>query len=266
MFFFLIDAALAVGGVLLLIQQYQSGFQGAKKVGASLVRGLYKMLGTPTPAEQVDEVVGSLGRHKEVVRREVAKVRAYHQQFIESAATHRTLATRYAHAGNVALSRTEERLARAAAQKKLAHLKSAALFEGFAAALEKIIPTLEARLALSEDRHEAAKASAGILKAEISVATANEEVYQTLSGIESETGIPLGDKLEELRQQTRHQYLTSEHLLKLLPEAPDAEIAAFMEGIEVDEELAAARQQLALPSPDTQKLLDLPHQDTAGSA
>jgi hypothetical protein len=31
MFFFLIDAALAVGGVLLLIQQYQTGFQGAKK-------------------------------------------------------------------------------------------------------------------------------------------------------------------------------------------------------------------------------------------
>ena len=34
MFFFLIDAALAVGGLLLLIQQYQTGFQGAKKVGA----------------------------------------------------------------------------------------------------------------------------------------------------------------------------------------------------------------------------------------
>ena len=47
MFFFLIDAALAVGGVLLLLQQYQTGFQGAKKVGAELVRGLYKLIGTP---------------------------------------------------------------------------------------------------------------------------------------------------------------------------------------------------------------------------
>jgi phage shock protein A len=251
MFFFLIDAALAVGGVLLLIQQYQTGFQGAKKVGAELVRGLYKMIGTPMPEAQVDEVVGSIGRHTEAVRREVAKVRAYHQQFIESAGAHRTLAARYANAVNVALSRQEERLARAAAQKKIAHVKTAALFDGFAAALEKIMPTLEARLELTEDRHEAAKASAGILKAELSVATANEEVYQTLSGLESETGIPLGDKLEDLRQQTRHQYLTSEHLLQLLPETPDAEIEAFMKGIEVDEELDAARQQLALPRPDT---------------
>jgi phage shock protein A len=255
-FFFLIDAALAVGGVLLLIQQYQTGFQGAKKVGAELVRGLYKLMGTPTPAEQVDEVVGSLGRHTEAVRREVAKVRAYHQQFIESAAAHRTLAARYANAVNVALSRTEERLARMAAQKKLAHVKTAALFDGFAAALEKIMPTLEARLELAEDRHEAAKATAGILKAELSIATANEEVYQTLSGIESETGIPLGDKLEELRQRTRHEYLTSEHLLQLMPETPDAEIQSFMKGIEVDEELDAARQQLALPRPDTPKLPD----------
>jgi phage shock protein A len=247
MFFFLIDAALAVGGVLLLIQQYQTGFQGAKKVGAGLVRGLYTMIGTPTPAEQVDEVVGSLGRHTEAVRREVATVKAYHQQFVESAAAHRALAARYAHAINVALSRQEERLARVAAQKKLAHVKSASLFDGFAAALEKIMPTLEARLELTEDRHEAAKASAGIFKAELSVATANEAVYQTLSGIESETGIPLGGKLEDLRQQTRHQYLTSEHLLQLLPETPDAEIEAFMKGIEVDEELDAARQQLSLP-------------------
>jgi phage shock protein A len=251
MFFFLIDAALAVGAVLLLIQQYRTGFQGARKVGAELVRGLYKAIGTPTPAEQVDEVVGSLGRHTEAVRREVAKVRAYHQQFVESAAAHRGLANRYAYAVNVALSRKEERLARAAAQKKIAHVKTAVLFDGFAAALEKIIPTLEARLELTEDRHEAAKASAGILKAELGVATANEEVYQTLSGIESETGIPLGAKLEELRQQTRHQYLTSEHLLQLLPQTPDAEIQAFMKGIEVDEELDAARQQLALPRADT---------------
>jgi phage shock protein A len=256
MFFFLIDAALAVGGVLLLIQQYQTGFQGAKKVGAEVLRGLYKLVGTPTPAEQVDEVVGSLGRHTEAVRREVAKVRAYHQQFIESAAAHRTLAARYAHAVNVALSRKEERLARTAAQKKIAHVKTAALFDGFAAALDKIIPTLEARLELTEDRHEAAKASAGILKAELAVATANEAVYQTLSGIESETGIPLGDKLEELRQQTRHQYLTSEHLLQLLPQTPDAEIEAFMKGIEVDEELDAARQQLALPRADGPTLPD----------
>jgi phage shock protein A len=255
-FFFLIDAALVVGGVLLLIQQYQTGFQGAKRVGAELVRGLYKLIGTPTPAEQVDEVVGSLGRHTEAVRREVAKVRAYRQRFIESAASHRTLAARYANAVGVALSRNEERLARTAAQKKLAHLKTAALFDGFAAALEKIMPTLEARLELTEDRHEAAKASAGILKAELSVATANEAVYQTLNGIESETGIPLGDKLEALRQQTRHQYLTSEHLLQLLPETPDAEIQAFMKGIEVDEELEAARQQLALPRPDSPKLPD----------
>jgi phage shock protein A len=247
MFFFLIDAALAVGGVWLLIRQYQTGFQGAKQVGAELVRGLYKMLGTPTPAEQVDEVVGSLGRHTEAVRREVATVKAYHQQFIESAAAHRGLAERYAHAVNVALSRQEERLARGAAQKKLAHLKSAALFDGFAAALEKIMPTLEARLELTEDRHEAAKASAGILKAELSVATANEAVYQTLNGIESATGIPLGAKLDELRQQTRHQYLTSEHLLQLLPASPDAEIEAFMKSIEVDEELNEARQQLSLP-------------------
>jgi phage shock protein A len=224
------------------------------------------MIGTPTPEKQVDEVVGSFGRHREAVRREVAKISPYHQQFLESVAAHRTLAARYAHAVNVALSRAEERLARVAAQKKIAHLKTAALFEGFAAALEKIIPTLEARLALSEDRHEAAKASAGILKAEISVATANEAVYQTLSGIESETGIPLGDKLEELRQQTRHQYLTSEHLLRLLPEAPDVEIETFMRGIEVDEELAAARQQLSLPHPDTPKLLDLPSQKTEGSS
>jgi phage shock protein A len=252
-FFFLIDAALAVGGVLLLIQQYQTGFQGAKKVGAELVRGLYKLMGTPTPAEQVDEVVGSLGRHTEAVRREVAKVRAYHQQFIESAAAHRTLAARYANAVNVALSRTEERLARMAAQKKLAHVKTAALFDGFAAALEKIMPTLEARLELTEDRHEAAKATAGILKAELSIATANEEVYQTLSGIESETGIPLGDKLEELRQRTRHEYLTSEHLLQLMPETPDAEIEAYMKGIDVDEELDAARQQLSLPRAATPK-------------
>ena len=235
MFFFLIDAALAVGGVLLLIQQYQTGFQGAKKVGAELVRGLYKMIGTPMPEAQVDEVVGSIGRHTEAVRREVAKVRAYHQQFIESAAANRTLAARYAHAVNVALSRQEERLARAAAHKKIAHVKTAALFDGFAAAIEKIMPTLEARLELTEDRHEAAKASAGILKAEISVATANEEVYRTLSGIESETGIPFGDKLEALRQQTRHEYLTSEHLLQLLPETPDAEIEAFMKGIDVDD-------------------------------
>lgn len=265
MFLFLIDAALAVGGVLLLIQQYHTGFQGAKKVGAGVVRGLYKMIGTPTPEEQVDEVVGSFGRHKEAVRREVAKVRAYHQQFLESAEAHRTLASRYAHAINVALSRTEDRLARAAAQKKIAHGKTAALFDGFATALEKIIPTLEARLELSEERHEAAKASAGILKAELSVATANEAVYQTLSGIESETGIPLGDKLEELRQQTRHQYLTSEHLLKLLPQAPDAEIEAFMKGIEVDEELKAVRQQLSLPRPDAPKLLERPSQHTEGS-
>jgi phage shock protein A len=251
MFFFLIDAVLAVGGVLLLIQQYQTGFQGAKKVGAELVRGLYKLIGTPTPAEQVDEVVGSLGRHTEAVRREVAKVRAYHQQFIDSAAAHRALAARYANAVNVALSRQEERLARTAAQKKIAHVKTATLFDGFAAALTKIIPTLEARLELTEERHEAAKASAGVLKAELAVATANEEVYQTLNGLESETGIPLGDKLEELRQQTRHQYLTSEHLLQLLPAAPDAEIEAFMKGIEVDEELDAARQQLSLPRPDT---------------
>ena len=83
MFFFLIDAALAVGAVLLLIQQYQTGFQGAKRVGAELVRGLYRVIGTPTPEEQVDEVIGSLGRHTEAVRREVAKVRAYHQQFVE---------------------------------------------------------------------------------------------------------------------------------------------------------------------------------------
>ncbi|HSF34298.1 MAG TPA: PspA/IM30 family protein [Candidatus Tectomicrobia bacterium] len=250
MFFFLIDAALVVGGVWLLIQQYRTGFQGAKKVGAELVRGLYKAIGTPTPAEQVDEVVGSLGKHTEAVRREVAKVRAYHQQFTESAAAHRTLAARYANAINVALSRNEERLARAAAQKKIAHVKTAALFDGFAAALEKIMPTLEARLELTEDRHEAAKASAGILKAELSVATANEAVYQTLNGIESETGIPLGDKLEELRQQTRHQYLTSEQLLQLLPATPDAEIETFMKGIEVDEELEAARQQLSLPPAD----------------
>ena len=256
MFFFLIDAALAVGGVLLLIQQYQTGFQGAKKVGAEVVRGFYKLVGTPTPAEQVDEVVGSLGRHTEAVRREVAKVRGYHQQFIESAAAHRTLAARYAHAVNVALSRNEERLARAAAQKKLAHVKTAVMFDGFASALEKIIPTLEARLELAEDRHEAAKASAGILKAELAVATANEEVYQTLSGIESETGIPLGAKLDDLRQQTRHQYLTSEHLLQILPRTPDAEIEAFMKGIEVDEELDAARRQLSLPRPDTPMLQD----------
>ncbi|HEX2276354.1 MAG TPA: PspA/IM30 family protein [Candidatus Tectomicrobia bacterium] len=250
MFFFLIDAALAVGGVLLLIQQYQTGFQGAKKVGAELVRGLYRVIGTPVPGEQVDEVVGSLGRHTEAVRREVAKVRACHQQFVEAAATHRTLAARYANAINVALSRHEERLARTAAHKKIAHAKSATLFDGFAAALEKIIPTLEARLELTEDRHEAAKASAGILKAELSVASANEEVYRTLSGLESETGIPLGDKLEALRQQTRHQYLTSEHLLQLLPATPDAEIEAFMKGIDVDEELEAARQQLSLPRPE----------------
>jgi phage shock protein A len=256
MFFFLIDAALAVGGVLLLIQQYQTGFQGAKKVGAEVVRGLYKLIGTPTPAEQVDEVVGSLARHTEAVRREVAKVRAYHQQFIESAAAHRTLAARYANAVNVALSRKEERLARTAAQKKLAHVKTATLFDGFAAALEKIMPTLEARLGLTEDRHEAAKASAGILKAELAVATANEEVYRTLGGIESETGIPLGAKLEDLRQQTRHQYLTSEHLLQLLPQTPDAEIEAFMKGIEVDEELESARQQLALPRPEKPTLPD----------
>jgi phage shock protein A len=254
MFFFLIDAALAVGGVLLLIQQYQTGFQGAKKVASDLVRGLYKAIGTPTPAEQVDEVVGSLGRHTEAVRREVAKVRAYRQQFVESAAAHRALAARYANAVNVALARQEERLARTAAQKKLAHLKSAALFDGFAAALEKIMPTLDARLALTEDRHEAAKASAGILKAELSVATANEAVYQTLSGIESTTGIPLGAKLEDLRQQTRHQYLTSEHLLQLLPESPDAEIEAFMQSIEVDEELDAARRQLPLAHPETPTL------------
>ena len=245
MFFFLIDAALAIGAVLLLIHQYQTGFQVAKKVGAEVVRGLYKLVGTPTPAEQVDEVVGSLGRHTEAVRREVAKVRAYHQQFIESAAAHRTLAARYAHAVNVALSRQEERLARTAAHKKLAHMKTSALFDGFAAAIEKIMPTLEARLELTEDRHEAAKASAGILKAEISVAIANEEVYRTLSGIESKTGIPLGDKLEALRQQTRHDYLTSEHLLQLLPEAPDAEIEAFLKNIDVDEELAADRGQIA---------------------
>jgi phage shock protein A len=251
MFFFLIDAALAVGGVLLLIQQYQTGFQGAKQVGAGLARSLYKLIGTPTPAEQVDQVLGSLGRHTEAVRREVAKVRAYHQQFIESSAAHRTLAARYANAVNVALSRQEERLARAAAHKKIAHVKTAALFDGFAAALEKIIPTLDARLELTEDRHEAAKASAGILKAELAVATANEEVYQTLSGIEAETGIPLGAKLEGLRQQTRHQYLTSEHLLQLLPATPDAEIETFMKGIEVDEELDAARQQLSLPRPET---------------
>jgi phage shock protein A len=254
--FFLIDAALAVGGILLLIQQYQTGFQGAKKVGAELIRGLYKLIGTPTPAEQVDEVVGSLGRHTEAVRREVAKVRAYHQQFIESAAAHRTLAARYANAVNVALSRREERLARTAAQKKIAHVKTAALFDGFAAALDKIMPTLEARLELTEDQHEAAKASAGILKAELAVATANEEVYQTLSGIESETGIPLGTKLEDLRQQTRHQYLTSEHLLQLLPQTPDAEVEAFMKGIEVDEELEAARQQLSLPRAETPTLPD----------
>jgi phage shock protein A len=254
MFFFLIDAALAVGVVLLLIQQYQTGFQGAKKIGAELVRGLSKMVGTPTPAEQVDEVVGSFGRHTEAVRREVAKVRAYQQQFIESAAAHRALAARYANAVNVALSRQEERLARTAAQKKIAHLKTAAMFDGFASALEKILPTLQARLELTEDRHEAAKASAGILKAELSVATANEAVYQTLNGIEAETGIPLGDKLEDLRQQTRHQYLTSEQLLQLLPEAPDAEIQAFMKGIEVDEELEAARQQLSLPRPDSPTL------------
>src|SRR5262245_33091581 len=223
MFFFLIDAALVVGGVLLLIQQYQTGFQGAKKIAAEVVRGLNKAIGTPTPAEQVDEVVGSLGRHTEAVRREVAKVRAYHQQFIESAAEHRSLAARYAHAIDVALSRQEDRLARTAAQKKLAHVKTAALFDGFAAAIEKIMPSLEARLELTEDRHEAAKASAGILKAEISVDAANEEVYRTLSGIESKTGIPLGDKLEVLRQQTRHEYLTSEHLLQLLPQTPDAE-------------------------------------------
>jgi phage shock protein A len=252
-FFFLIDAALVVGGVWLLIQQYQTGFQGAKKVGSELVRGLYKLIGTPTPADQVDEVVGSLGRHTEAVRREVAKVKAYHQQFIESSAAHRTLAARYAHAVNVALPRNEERLARMAAQKKLAHVKTAALFDGFAAALEKIMPTLEARLELTEDRHEAAKATAGILKAELSIATANEEVYQTLSGIESETGVPLGDKLEELRQRTRHEYLTSEHLLQLMPETPDAEIEAYMKGIDVDEELDAARQQLSLPHADTSK-------------
>jgi phage shock protein A len=251
MFFFLLDAALAVGGVLLLVQQYQTGFQGAKKIGADLVRGLYKMAGTSTPAEQVDEVVGSLGRHTEAVRREVATVRAYHQQFVESAAAHRGLAARYAHAVHVALARDEARLARAAAQKKIAHVKTAALFDGFAAALEKIMPTLEARLELTEDRHEAVKASAGILKAELAVAAANEEVYQTLSGIESETGLPLGAKLEELRQQTRHQYLTSEHLLQLLPATPDAEIEAFMKGIELDEELDAARQQLALPRAET---------------
>jgi phage shock protein A len=255
-FFFLIDAALTVGAVLLLIQQYQTGFQGAKKVGAQLVRGLYKAIGTATPAEQVDEVVGSLGKHTETVRREVAKVRAYQQQFVESAAAHRALVARYANAVNVALSRDEERLARTAAQKKIAHLKSAALFDGFAAALEKIMPTLVARLELSEDRHEAAKASAGILKAEISVAAANEEVYRTLSGVESETGIPLGDKLEELRQQTRHQYLTSEHLLQLMPATPDAEIEAFMKGIEVDEELEAARQQLSLPRPSVPRQPD----------
>jgi phage shock protein A len=246
-FFFLIDAALAVGGVLLLIQQYQTGFQGAKKVGAELVRGLYKVIGTPVPEEQVDEVISSLGRHTEAVRREVAKVRAYHQQFIESAAAHRALAARYANAVTVALSRHEERLARTAAQKKLAHVKTVALFDGFAAALAKIMPTLEARLAQTEDQHEAAKASAGILKAEMSIASANEEVYRALGGIESETGIPLGDKLEALRQQTRHQYLTSEHLLQLLPKTPDAEIEAFMQGIDVDEELATARQQLSLP-------------------
>jgi phage shock protein A len=258
MFFFLIDAALVVGALLLLRQQYQTGFQGTKKVAADLVRGLYKLVGTPTPTEQVDDVVGSLGRHTEAVRREVAKVRAHHQQFIESAATHRTLAARYANAVDVALARQEERLARMAAQKKLAHLKTAALFEGFGAALEKIMPTLEARLELTEDQHEAAKASAGILKAEIAVATANEAVYQTLSGIEAETGIPLGDKLEELRQQTRHQYLTSEHLLQLLPETPDAEIQAFMTGLEVDEELEAARQQLSLPRPDPSTPPDRP--------
>jgi phage shock protein A len=256
MFFFLIDAALAAGAVLLLIQQYQTGFQGAKKVGAEVVRGLYKLVGTPTPAEQVDEVVGSLGRHTEAVRREVAKVRAYHQQFVESAAAHRGLADRYGNAVNVALSRREERLARTAAQKKLAHLKTAALFDGFAAALEKIMPTLEARLELTEERHEAAKASAGILKAELAVATANEQVYQTLNGIESTTGIPLGAKLDELRQQTRHQYLTSEHLLQLLPQTPDAEVEAFMKGIEVDEELDTARRQLSLPHPETPTLPD----------
>ena len=256
MFFFLIDAALAVGAVLLLIQQYQTGFQGAKKVGAELVRGLYKMVGTPTAPEQVDEVVSSFGRHTEAVRREVAKVRAYHQQFIESAATRRALAARYANAVKVALSRQEERLARTAVQKKIAHLKTATMFEGFAAALEKILPTLEARLELTEDRHEAAKASAGILKAELSVATANEAVYQTLNGIEAKTGLPLGDKLEELRQQTRHEYLTSEQLLQLLPEAPDAEIQAFMQGIEVDEELEAACHQLAHLRPDSPTLPD----------
>jgi phage shock protein A len=118
------------------------------------------------------------------------------------------------------------------------------------------MPTLEARLELTEDRHEAAKASAGILKAELAVATANEEVYRTLGGIESETGIPLGAKLEELRQQTRHQYLTSEHLLQLLPQTPDAEIETFMKGIEVDEELESARRQLALPRPETSTLPD----------
>jgi hypothetical protein len=42
----------------------------------------------------------------------------------------------------------------------------------------------------------------------------------------------------------------------LLPRTPDAEIEAFMHGIEVDEELDAARRQLSLPRPENSALPD----------
>jgi hypothetical protein len=58
-----------------------------------------------------------------------------------------------------------------------------------------------------------------------------------------------GDKLEALRQQTRHEYLTSEHLLQLLPETPDAEIEAFIR-IDVDEEPTQPVSSFRLPVGD----------------
>lgn len=247
----LIQLAAFAGGGLYIYKDYKSGWVTTKRLGEKAQSFILKWTGfKENEVQRANKLVGDFAQQLDNFRRAVAAIEADIQISEKQAKEHSVLAGQYASLIEDALRRDHEQTAAMAAEAKIQAEKRMQMFTSHATDQRRVVGIMREELAEQESSFDVIQTKAVTVQVRAQLADTKEKLYELVSDVHTRSGLTPRAELERLLVDTERKDLQMGILLDMVKNNPRHLSDRLLRSAEVERVLEAARQRLALPSPN----------------
>lgn len=241
----IVEIILAVGGGILVIQDWRKGFpvsKGIYRLVSDKVHGTRDSVSLK-PVEIADKIVTAYAKAVAELKESVAQVIAHQRVMLDGVQDQRILAEEAQVILDNALRKGDEEIAELAATKKINHEQRARMFSENAEKQEVVAKKLQLELNLMGNRLENVRTTAETIKVRAHIALVNQQLHNLLSDVSKTTGLSFQGQLEDLALTTQTDQYRTEALLVL--DSGNKKITEFQVSARARKEIEAARDRIA---------------------